>query len=157
MCLGVDPGSAHVGWALLRREDVAGLGVRVLASGSHEQLEVRDVIARLRGVWRRPGVRVAVERVDAINARAGFGSTMATGLLLGHGVGQRIAQAAEDDGLVVVEVTAERWHHEYFNARAVDGAAVAALVQSRVSGWPARSNAHQRDAAALALWALEAA
>ena len=151
--LGVDPGSAHVGWAVLESG-----GPAHVVSGSHEGLPTRDVIARLRGAvrTRRVGL-VAVERVEQVNARGGFGSQMATGLLLGHGVGQRIAQALEDDGVRVVEVTAEAWHLAYFNARAVDGPAVAALVQTRILGWPAVSNAHERDAAAIALWALEAA
>ena len=156
LVLGVDPGSAHVGWALVSAP--ASGGFQHWASGSIDNRPVREVVARLRGAWRAhpaPEFTVAVERITQINARAGFGATMATGLALGHGVGQRIVQAFEDDGVRVEEVTAEKWHLAYFARRAVDGPAVHALVRSRIAGWPTASNNHQRDAGAIALWALE--
>jgi Holliday junction resolvasome RuvABC endonuclease subunit len=150
--LGVDPGSSHVGWALLSD------ALSYVDAGVLEHEDARHVVKFIRFCVGSMGASrlVAVERVEQVNARAGFGSTMATGLCLAHGVGQRIVQALEDDGVAVREVTAEAWHRAYFERRAVDAKAVKALVQHRIAGWPTKSNAHARDAACIALWAAEA-
>lgn len=157
--LGVDPGAAHLGWSVLA-------GRRYVAAGTLELdalsfASVSGVVRQLRAIVREHGVRVVgVERVERVNARLGFGSTMATGLCHGHGVGQRVAQAFDDDGLLVLECSAEDWHTQFFNQRAVDGAAVAAMLGHLVHGWPAPRtrgiDGHARDAGGVALWATAA-
>lgn len=150
--LGVDPGARWVGWCALEYSSVpALLGQGVL---DLERCNERLVVRMLRSYAKHfAATRCGVERVVQINARAGFGSTMATALCAGHGVGQRIAQGLVDARFDTREFTAEDWHRHFFNARAVDGAAVKALVEGRLEGWPAISNEHARDAAAIALYA----
>lgn len=153
--LGIDPGSKHVGWAVL---DVAAT-VRHIEGGCFEIDAAQPGTGRLlvqtfRVLCRRrlPDL-VGVERIDKVNARGGLGwAQMATGLVLSHGIGQRVAQALEDDGRRVEELTAETWHEHFFGVRAPDGHSVKALVHHRVAGWPPRSNGHARDAAAVALY-----
>ena len=153
--LGVDPGAAHLGWSILRGGAYVAAGtieVDAMDFGS-----VTEAIRQLRGHASNHVVRhVAVERVERVNARPGFGSVMATGLAHGHGVGQRVLQAFYDDGLPVWEVAAETWHLEFFGQVAVKGDAVSALLAHLVKGWPApRSrgvDGHTRDAGGVALW-----
>ncbi len=149
---GLDPGSRWVAWTTL---DVDGDLARFVSTETIEidaarPEHVRNVVRVLR---RRAPELVGVERVERVNARPGMGSTMATGLLLAHGLGQRCGQAFEDDRRRVVDVTAEQWHEHFFDARAVAGAAIKALIVGRVTGWPKLSNEHERDAAAIALYA----
>jgi Holliday junction resolvasome RuvABC endonuclease subunit len=155
--LGIDPGSVNLGWAALSLD---GARREHLASGSYtidarDGRTVRDVVGALRAFAAGVGAvgLIAVERVEQVNARAGFGSTMASALCLAHGVGQRLAQAFEDDRYHVAEFTAETWHRHFTAARAIDGQAVAAIIANQLRGWPKRSNAHARDAACIALYA----
>jgi len=153
--LGVDPGAVHLGWAVLRGGRFVDCGTVELVAMSRPS--VAKAIRILRWVACRETVAaVVVERVELVNARPGFGSTMATGLAHGHGVGQRVVQAFLDDGLPVLEVAAETWHLEFFGQRAVDAPSVAALLARYVAGWPAPRtrgvDGHARDAGAIALW-----
>lgn len=152
MILGIDPGSAHVGWALLTDQ------LNYVDAGALNHCAAPDVVATLRHIAGNMGASrlIAVERVDQVRPRARFSAVMATALVLGHGLGQRVVQAFVDDGVAVREVTAEAWRRAYFERGSVDDAAVKALVQHRITGWPTKSNAHARDAACIALWAAEA-
>ena len=157
--LGVDPGADHLGWAVLLGRQYQAAGTITLSALSFAT--VAGAVRELRGIAVEHAVRtVAVERVERVNARPGFGSTMATGLCHGHGVGQRVAQAFDDDGLLVLECSAEDWHMQFFNQRAVDGAAVAAMLGYLVEGWPRPRtrgiDGHARDAGGVALWAVDA-
>lgn len=155
MILGIDPGSRHVGWAAI--DDAGGYllaGVLDLA-----QLGPAGVVSKLRAFVAGTGASrtVAVETVEAVGYRPGFGPRMAGDLVRAARLGGKIVQAFADDGVLVTEPTAEAVRMHFFGRPSVDAAATRALVQQRIAGWPKVSNGHARDAAAVALYVARAA
>jgi hypothetical protein len=149
--LGVDPG-ACVGWALLT------LDGHFHAAGSLDVAELgpRGIVLRL-ATLAPHGCHVAVETLEAVDHRPGFGPGMATDLCRTERLGGRIAQAFEDRGHVVLTPSAKEVRAHFFGQPSVDGAAVAALLAQRCPGWPKPRttgiDGHARDAGAVALYA----
>ncbi len=161
LVLGVDPGSRWIGWALLRVD----AGYRLAGVLDLEELGGPGIVVRLATIASDAGCRrVGIECVEAVGYRPGFGTRMAGDLVRAARLGGRIAQAFEDRGAAVTEVTAEEVRTHFFNQRSVDAKAVRALVELKAPGWPkklpgvlAKDAGHARDAAAVALYVGRAA
>ncbi len=60
--------------------------------------------------------------------------------------------ALRADGHTVVECSAVEWRKALCGRGTATDARVKQMVRTRVSNWPARSNAHERDAAGVAMF-----
>lgn len=157
LVLGFDPGAVRLGWAAL---DLGGETPRHVESGTIAvdlaagdagldalRCAVGALLARL-----GPGL-VAVERIAAVHGHPRMGAAYASGLVLGAEVGGEVAGLAAAQGFAVRTVTREAARAFLGLPSGATDAAVAVEVRARVGGWPARSNEHERDAAAVALLA----
>jgi len=145
--IGFDPG-AHLGWVAL---DVARPGARAawIAAGVLRG-EARVRLALELYIEHQPDA-VIVEAVEAVYGRDRFGAGMASALLAAERLGGRLYQLAEDHGIPAHTITAAQWRKAITgNGRATDEAIKAAILL-RCAGWPKRSNAHERDAAGVAI------
>lgn len=153
--LGIDPG-ARIGVALL---DVGSRTANVvqLVTWADE-----DPILPLRMGGFLDNARradlVCVERVEQVTGVRGgsahaLTAPLATGLARGNWIGGLLAGIASAKGYQVATVPAATWRAALVGSRAPSDAQVAQTIRVRCPGWPAKSNAHQRDAAGCALWA----
>ena len=148
--LGLDPGE-HIGVALL---EVGARQAVPLVLGAWAASEPpASLLARLREHVDHRETVVCVERVEAVHGAARMGSGYATGLCLSNWIGGLLAGFAGADGLRVVTCTAAEWRSALVGSRSPSDAEVKQAVRLRIPNWPAKSNAHQRDAAGCALWA----
>jgi len=149
--LGLDPGST--------------IGVCVLDVGAHQASlvsatcwnEDADEIlsSKLRELlWQSPRPElVAIERVYDVHGSARMGSSYAQGLALSNWIGGLLAGVARSQGVRVVTPPAGTWRKALCGSPRATDAQVKQMVRLRVPDWPARSNAHERDGAGVALWA----
>jgi hypothetical protein len=147
----IDPG-VHVGWCLLDTE-----GPRFLRAGviHTDQVGIKPAILALRGLMVHASI-VAVEVVEHVNHRPGFGCGMATSLVLCGRFTGRLVQALEFDHHDVWELQSETVKRHWFDRPSVDAQAVRVLVEGRIAGWPrklpgllAKHAGHARDAGAV--------
>jgi Holliday junction resolvasome RuvABC endonuclease subunit len=151
--LGVDPGST-IGIAMLSvlRPSATGLLVGAWRAASDRELD--EALVRLSKILdEEPIDLVAVERVEHVHGSDRMGSSYAEGLTRAAWIGGEIAGAARARGLKVVTVDAPTWRSALVGSRRASDAEVKRMVLTRIPGWPSSSNAHERDAAGVALWA----
>jgi Holliday junction resolvasome RuvABC endonuclease subunit len=147
--LGVDPG-ATTGWALVK-VSLSVSGSQWLAAGAER--EPSNVLSVMRGSMLTAGERielVAIETIGTVFPRARFGAGMAKDLARASRIGGELAGAAKVMGLTVAEVEAAAWRRA-LTGRGAPKDRLVKLALGMVIKLPARSNAHERDAAGVAL------
>lgn len=151
LVVGIDPGASLHGVALLRVS-----GARASFVEAH-RLDTTELVLWLKALAIQApyvaietayGVHAGIARTRGAQAalsiaRASVATTRADGVIEGVCVGL---------GLVTMRATALEWRAALAGGRQASDAAVAAMVPRLVSGWPARSNAHTRDAAGVAVF-----
>lgn len=145
--LGIDPGKT-VGLALL---DVGASQARFLDASA---LDAALLDGPLMFATFAPAPDlVAIEKVEHVHGSDRMGSSYAEGLARAAWVGGELAAAARAAGLRVITVEASAWRRAIVGSRTASDATIAKAIRLRVPTWPSKSNAHQRDAAGVALWA----
>lgn len=152
--IGIDPG-ATIGWAILELR--MGAAPRRLHHGDSRAPD---------GVpWRDHGVELmAVELPEGfypsaarLGEKASVLASMAAELLATTRIGARLLGRAEEAGLQVIDVAPAEWRSATGIRVGGRGATMspdqqtAARWPTLISGWPARSNTHQRDSAGAAI------
>lgn len=151
--LGVDPGST-IGVALIAVGTSTATGLLVGAWRASNDEELDAARARLSKILHEEEIDlVAVERVEHVHGSARMGSSYAEGLTRAAWIGGEIAGMARAAEIEVVTVEAGTWRAALAGARSATDAEVKRMVMARVPGWPTTSNAHERDAAGVALYA----
>jgi Holliday junction resolvasome RuvABC endonuclease subunit len=142
--MGIDPG-ATVGLCVL---NLAERPTSRVWSGSSRGETAAEVLGEIA----IPAL-VCVERVERVHGSPRMGSAYAEGLVRAAWLGGEIAQWCRSRGARVVTCSAGTWRGALCGSSQATDAAIAAMVRLRIRDWPARSNAHERDAAGCALWA----
>lgn len=155
--LAIDPGSKSSGWMLARREVAR---VRYLTAGTCDStpagcLRALDTVASLLRVPSRNCVSaIAIEVAEGYVHQPYRGPTLlATAEMVGV-----ITAIANDVGIPVIRFTADQVRKALVGKARTGKAGkglmdqmVADAVRANVIAWPAESNVHARDAAALAV------
>lgn len=142
--LGVDPGPSSHGWALVRVVDLQS--AEWLACGDVDVTEIGSLFSRI-GVECPEPALVAIERP----AGGGYSPATVPPLLETAYQAGRVAGVAERLALSVRPLAAADWRREVVGRGNAENAAIKDAVLRLVRGWPKRSNAHERDAAGVAL------
>ena len=145
--LGIDPG-ATVGWARLcvSRDPVRGDIITYQAAGDFRSDDADHFAAKLFANVDIVGLEEAqvahgVEKFYAVKA-----------LLAARAIGERLVTIAETKyGKRVTRMTAARARGIVVGSSSPSDATIKNAVLQRIRHWPTRSNAHQRDAALVAL------
>lgn len=149
-----DPGSSSSGWA---RIDVRwGLGLPVTCTFVAKGKVANDVFAAKALVARDDVDMVAIEQPEAYafkrqradGTQKQYGASMVGYLMAARGVSDQLKTLAMLAGKTIVEVPATRVRRLLCGRGSVKDATVKNAVTRLVAGWPARSNDHERDAAA---------
>lgn len=144
--LGLDPGSRSTGYAILDAERAM---VSFVECGS---LENDELAAWLYDDAHDVGC-VAIERIEGI-AFAPKGPGIVPHLLSASnaaGVAKGAAQLLSH--VHIVEASAREWRKAIVGKANASDADVKRVVTLHVQGWPKVSNAHERDAAGVAMYA----
>lgn len=155
--LGIDPGKTIGACVLEVTGDVTkGRRARRLhaSSSHHDSPQFRPWLAMLFGCARHnTDFVVALEEASMIFGKpTGAQAHMrATGLVMTAKVSERIATLAEVAGHAVVRLPSTRARSLIVGKPNASDATIAMAVKRLVVDWPARSNAHVRDAAVVAL------
>jgi len=144
--VGVDPGAVN-GIAVL---DMAGPTPRILSLGS-----CRDPRAVLEMAAWRP-VLVAVESVSAVFSRARFGAGMASALVNTARIEGQVLEHYRGLGIQVATCSAAEWRRALTGSGTARDARIKVVLGMR-GLLPGRTNAHERDAIGVALFAWQRA
>ena len=163
--MGIDPGSEKHAWSVLdvRREE----GIWRQRYVDHGLCDsVRDAVTLVRR-WADPEIIPAsvgpgfdidalfvespVHFIPSGEGKGGAAFAQASKLLeMCKAIG-RLLQAADDAGVMVCQVPAQRWRSNLIERGNAKDAEIAAVVTAEIAGWPKRSSNHARDAAGVAL------
>ncbi len=142
LAAGIDPGATS-GIVLL---DVRGARAWWLADESTRDPFASDLL-------REPSLDVVcIETPTVMLARDRFSPWMATNVANAKAQARELRRHFLDRGIAVLEVTAGQWRGRLIGKASADDALIAMMIPRLILDWPARSNAHVRDAAGVALW-----
>lgn len=170
---GIDPGSRMVAWTRFEVDlstpkptfrfdekgtievghqvDIAPRKRKNAPAITHETMIDDDDLAKLRDnvdriFWGQPRwTIVTLERVIRVKPRGRMSAHMATCLASCSWVGGEIASVARERGFTVQTVDAEAWRLALTGKTGPTDREVARAIRERIEGWPAQSNAHERD------------
>lgn len=154
--LGLDPGSTAHGWAVLL---VSLAGARYHSAG-HWAGSAARLVRLLHHRQRVTPADPACPPIDLVAVEvpgAVYKLSCIKQLLLTAGQAGRALGAAEGVGLAHVDVAPGVWRLAVVGSNAPHDALIKDKLPPQIVGWPARSNAHVRDAAGVALYAGRAA
>ena len=148
--LGIDPGSAHIGWARLciGGDPVHGMTATHQASGDFEPAHLDSFAPKL---FEDVDV-VALEDIAGFAFGKGKGPGVVGHLIAAGKLGERIATIAKSvHGKRVERMTAGQARKLIVGRNNPDNATIKVVVTRLVRAWPTRSNNHRRDAAIVAV------
>lgn len=137
--LGIDPGPTSHGWAVICVHDLQT--AEYLACGESEAVRGLPFFTPV------PPALCAIERP----AGGGYSPATVPPLLETAYQAGILSGMARGRNLEVTPLCAADWRREVVGRGNAEDAAVKDAVTRIVRGWPKRSNAHQRDAAGVAL------
>ena len=155
IALGIDPGLAHTGWALVesqaRSYRLVACGAVTSPPGPSPEVRLETLCDRLLGALKERGARPDCTAIEAVEVRRQAGQKInPAGLLLTALVAGAVWALSSQTRRSSL-VRASDWRRAIGAGHGSD-AEVRAAVE-RVVG-PVRGNAHSRDAIGIALWAL---
>jgi Holliday junction resolvasome RuvABC endonuclease subunit len=151
--LGLDPG-ADIGWAILDVGTSTAEPVWTGTASARTDAEIKAAWHLLLEVIDTHHPRlVAIERVERVHGTPRMGSSYAQGLARAAWIGGGLCALVRSKGLEPVTVEAPVWRLELVGIRSATDREVKEMLSTRCPHWPARSNAHERDAAGVALFA----
>lgn len=119
--------------------------------------DLRDVLGNIDLGNEKDCAIIGIERVRRVVPSKLFSANIATSIAISAWIGGEIAGFMRERGHYVRTFTAGEARQSLVGGISrtggVDDATIAAHVKLAIWGWPARSNAHERDAAVVALYA----
>jgi Holliday junction resolvasome RuvABC endonuclease subunit len=163
--IGIDPGSTHVGWAVLGMSSDHPKRPTLISCGERNPETIYDLIAGLpahaysphsRALWATGGpwqdsMIIACERANVVFPREGFTVKMATALMLAAEVVGEMRAVARERKIRFETNPAGTWRKALCGSRSPSDAAIARALSAYFGKLP-RCNAHERDAMGSALF-----